>query len=66
MQKILRSMKKTIHFLVFILEASVLMARGNAKCVFYFIDDGMYVNQLNGTEMFLTEANEGRISAVPL
>lgn len=36
-----------------------------AKYVFYFIGDGMGVNQVNGTEMFLAEC-EGRIGVAPL
>ncbi len=42
-----------------------LMAAGRAKYVFYFIGDGMGVNQVNGTETFLA-ALEGRIGIVPL
>lgn len=36
-----------------------------AKYVFYFIGDGMGVNQVNGTEMFLAE-KDGRIGVKPL
>ena len=36
-----------------------------AKYVFYFIGDGMGVNQVNGTEMYLAE-QEGRIGVTPL
>lgn len=36
-----------------------------AKYVFYFIGDGMGVNQVNGTEMYLAE-KEGRIGIKPL
>lgn len=36
-----------------------------AKYVFYFIGDGMGVNQVNGTEMYLAE-KEGRIGTKPL
>lgn len=36
-----------------------------AKYVFYFIGDGMGVNQVNGTEMYLAEL-EGRIGVKPL
>lgn len=36
-----------------------------AKYVFYFIGDGMGVNQVNGTEMYLAE-REGRIGVKPL
>lgn len=40
-------------------------AEGRAKYVFYFIGDGMGVNQVNGTETFLA-AMEGRIGVTPL
>ena len=40
-------------------------AEGRAKYVFYFIGDGMGVNQVNGTETYLA-ALEGRIGIVPL
>lgn len=36
-----------------------------AKYVFYFIGDGMGVNQVNGTEAYLAEL-EGRIGIIPL
>ncbi len=36
-----------------------------AKYIFYFIGDGMGVNQVNGTEMYLAEL-EGRIGVTPL
>lgn len=36
-----------------------------AKYVFYFIGDGMGVNQVNGTEMYLGEL-QGKIGTVPL
>lgn len=36
-----------------------------AKYVFYFIGDGMGINQVNGTEMYLAE-REGRIGVKPL
>ena len=38
---------------------------GKAKYVFYFIGDGMGVNQVNGTETYLA-AMEGRIGTSPL
>lgn len=41
------------------------MAEGKAKYVFYFIGDGMGVNQVNGTETYLA-ALEGRIGVTPL
>ena len=40
-------------------------AEGQAKYVFYFIGDGMGVNQVNGTETYLA-ALEGRIGVKPL
>ncbi len=45
--------------------ALALWAEGQAKYVFYFIGDGMGVNQVNGTETFLA-AQEGRIGIKPL
>lgn len=42
-----------------------LWAGGKAKSVFYFIGDGMGVNQVNLTETYLA-ALEGRIGIVPL
>ena len=43
-------MKKLIYTLFFVLISVV--ANGQAKYVFYFIGDGMGVNQVNGTEMY--------------
>ena len=43
-------MKKLIYTLFFVLISVV--ANGGAKYVFYFIGDGMGVNQVNGTEMY--------------
>ena len=40
-------------------------AEGRAKYVFYFIGDGMGVNQVNGTETYLA-ALQGRIGVEPL
>lgn len=45
--------------------ALTVMAEGKAKYVFYFIGDGMGVNQVNGTETYLA-AIEGRIGTSPL
>jgi len=45
--------------------ALVVMAEGKAKYVFYFIGDGMGVNQVNGTETYMA-AVEGRIGTSPL
>lgn len=43
----------------------LLAAQPKAKYVFYFIGDGMGVNQVNGTEAFLA-AQHGRIGTQPL
>ena len=57
-------MKKLIYTLLFVL-ISVAANGQQAKYVFYFIGDGMGVNQVNGTEMYLAE-QEGRIGVTPL
>ncbi len=57
-------MKRFIYSLFFVLLA--VAANGQAKYVFYFIGDGMGVNQVNGTEMYLAEKNENRIGTQPL
>ena len=57
-------MKKLIYTLLFVL-ISVAANGQQAKYVFYFIGDGMGVNQVNGTEMYLAE-QEGRIGVKPL
>jgi len=59
-------MKRTIHVLFFALLATAVFAQGKAKYVFYFIGDGMGVNQVNGTEMYLADRDENRIGVVPL
>ena len=48
-------MKKLIYTLFFVLISVV--ANGQAKYVFYFIGDGMGVNQVNGTEMAVLVLN---------
>ena len=58
-------MRKTILTFVFILLTTGLIAQGKAKYVFYFIGDGMGVDQVNGTEMYLAE-QEGKIGFKPL
>ena len=59
-------MKKRILSICAVLcMALVAMAEGKAKYVFYFIGDGMGVNQVNGTETYLA-ALEGRIGTSPL
>ncbi len=49
---------------VFLLAVAAI-AQGRAKYVFYFIGDGMGVNQVNGTETYLA-ALQGRIGVEPL
>lgn len=56
-------MKRLIYALFFVLISVV--ANGQAKYVFYFIGDGMGVNQVNGTEMYQAEL-QGRIGVEPL
>lgn len=59
-------MKKTFLTLATaFLMAVTAFAEGRAKYVFYFIGDGMGVNQVNGTETYLA-ALEGRIGTTPL
>ena len=59
-------MKKRILSICAVLcMALVAIAEGKAKYVFYFIGDGMGVNQVNGTETYLA-ALEGRIGTSPL
>lgn len=57
-------MKKLTSLLLFILLAVVADAQ-KAKYVFFFIGDGMGVNQVNTTEMYLAEL-ENRIGISPL
>ena len=56
-------MKKLIYTLLFVLIS--VAANGQAKYVFYFIGDGMGVNQVNGTEMYQAELQNGRIGVEP-
>lgn len=65
-------MKRIIYLLLFAVLGGTLLTQcqsspqqKKAKYVFYFIGDGMGVNQVNGTEMFLAE-KEGRIGVKPL
>ena len=54
------------HILILLLLLTTLPASAQkAKYVFYFIGDGMGVNQVNGTETYLA-ALEGRIGVKPL
>ena len=47
-------MKRIFHVLLFVLVAVAVEAQ-QAKFVFYFIGDGMGVNQVNATEMYLAD-----------
>lgn len=57
-------MKRLMYVLLFVLLTGAVYAQ-QAKYVFYFIGDGMGVNQVNVTEMYLAE-QEGRIGIKPL
>lgn len=57
-------MKRITVMYLFVLLAIAMQAQ-TAKYVFYFIGDGMGINQVNGTEMYLAE-QEGRIGTAPL
>ncbi|NDV57255.1 alkaline phosphatase [Bacteroides sp. 519] len=59
-------MKRTLYLLLFVLIPGILFAQGKAKYVFYFIGDGMGVNQVNVTEMYRADAEENRIGIIPL
>ena len=58
-------MKKILTLATFFLMVASTFAAGRAKYVFYFIGDGMGVNQVNGTETYLA-ALEGRIGVTPI
>lgn len=58
-------MRRLMYVLFFALLTSGMTYAQQAKYVFYFIGDGMGVNQVNGTEMYLAEL-EGRIGIKPL
>lgn len=57
-------MKKSVFLLLWLLLPALIYAQ-QAKYVFYFIGDGMGVNQVNGAEMYLAE-QQGRIGVEPL
>lgn len=57
--------KKSFFFLLFFCLTLAGYAGGQVKYVFYFIGDGMGVNQVNGTQTFLA-ALQGRIGIQPL
>lgn len=56
---------KRFAYLLFIALFALNVQAQQAKYVFYFIGDGMGVNQINGTEMYIA-ANQGRIGIEPL
>ena len=56
--------RRHVAVLLVIFLVSTVWAQ-QAKYVFYFIGDGMGVNQVNGAEMYLAE-QEGRIGVKPL
>ena len=58
-------MKRFMYVLLFVLLTGATYAQ-QAKYVFYFIGDGMGVNQVNGTEMYQAELQNGRIGVEPL
>lgn len=58
-------MKRRI-FLSILFAVISIATYAQVKYVFYFIGDGMGVNQVNITEMFEAEAKHGKISHVPL
>lgn len=57
-------MKRLTYLMLFMLLAVVAQAQ-QVKYVFYFIGDGMGLNQVNTTEMYLGE-KQGRIGTEPL
>lgn len=58
-------MKNKFLFLTTLIVFLALFAQGKAKYVFLIIGDGMGLNQINGTEMYLAEL-EGNIGFKPL
>lgn len=58
-------MKRSFFTYLLLFLSCLTFAQGRAKYVFYFIGDGMGVNQVNGTETYLA-ALEGRIGTTPL
>ena len=56
--------RRHVAVLLVIFLVSTVWAQ-QAKYVFYFIGDGMGVNQVTGAEMYMTE-QEGRIGVKPL
>ena len=58
-------MKKISFILIALFACFVSVQAQQAKYVFYFIGDGMGVNQVLGTEMYLSEL-KGEIGVTPL
>lgn len=58
-------MKRLTYLLLFVLMAGMTYAQ-QAKYVFFFIGDGMGVNQVNTTEMFQAEMENGHIGTQKL
>lgn len=58
-------MKKLFLFSAFLMLSVCLAFAQQAKYVFYFIGDGMGVNQVQGTELYLGEL-EGKIGITPV
>lgn len=58
-------MKRIFLSLLFVLASAAALAQQTPKYVFYFIGDGMGVNQVNGTETYLA-ARQGHIGTQPL
>ena len=56
--------KLSSFFVLFLLPVTFALAQ-QAKYVFYFIGDGMGVNQVQGTELYLGEL-AGKIGIVPV
>lgn len=58
-------MKRILLSISFLLIVAVVAVAGTPKYVFFFIGDGMGMNQVNGTETYLA-AQQGRIGIQPL
>ena len=58
-------MKRLMYVLFFVLLTSGMAYAQQAKYVFYFIGDGMGVNQVQGTELYRGEL-EGKIGITPI
>lgn len=58
-------MRKSVVLFLLLCLPLMVFAAGKAKYVFFFIGDGMGVDQVNGTEMFLAE-KDGFIGVEPM